>query len=72
MRGQSAGHLAYLIRLWRVGDGEGTWHVSLQDVGTGERTGFPGLEEAFAFLQAQLSPARSPDRGPCDQERTAQ
>jgi hypothetical protein len=32
------GHLAYLLRLWRVDNGtEALWRASLQDVRTGER-----------------------------------
>jgi hypothetical protein len=44
--------LAYVLRLWCVTDGEKVvWRASLQDVRSGERVGFPGLEEAFAYLQ---------------------
>jgi hypothetical protein len=73
MRASRSGHLAYLLRLWRVGEGErAVWRASLQDVRGGERVGFPGLEEALAYLEQQLGPARSPDRGSGDQEGTAQ
>ena len=52
MRGSRPGYLAYLLRLWRIGKGEGAvWRASLQDVRTGERVGFAGLEEAFVYLQ---------------------
>jgi hypothetical protein len=62
------GHLAYLLRLWRVDNGaEAIWRASLQDVRTGERRGFAGLDEAFAYLRQQLgslSHPGHPDRDP--------
>jgi hypothetical protein len=49
------GHLAYLLRLWRVDNGaQAIWRASLQDVRTGEQRGFAGLDEAVAFLRQQL------------------
>ena len=49
------GHLAYLLRLWRVDNGtEAIWRASLQDVRTGERLSFPGLDQALAYLRQQL------------------
>jgi hypothetical protein len=58
------GHLAYLLRLWRVDNGtEAIWRASLQDVRSGERLGFASLNEAVAFLRQQLEPEpRHPDR----------
>jgi hypothetical protein len=48
-------HLAYLIRLWRVDDGQrAIWRASLQDVRTGQRRGFADLESACRFLRAQI------------------
>lgn len=48
------GHLAYLLRLWRVDNGtEAIWRASLQDVRSGERLGFASLNEAVAFLRQQ-------------------
>jgi hypothetical protein len=61
-------HLAYLLRLWRVDNGaEAIWRASLQDVRTGERRGFAGLDEVIAYLRRQLDPPPEPrhhDRGP--------
>ncbi|MBN1139797.1 MAG: hypothetical protein JXM73_24715 [Anaerolineae bacterium] len=55
------GHFAYLLRLWRVEDGSGVvWHASLQDVRSGERQGFAGLDEAFAYLRQQLETPPEP------------
>jgi hypothetical protein len=62
------GHLAYLLRLWRVDNGpQAIWRASLQDVRTGERLGFAGLDEAIAYLRQQLRPPSDPrhsDRDP--------
>lgn len=62
------GHLAYLLRLWRVDNGaQAIWRASLQDVRTGERLGFAGLDEAVAYLRQQLDPRPDPtlpDRDP--------
>jgi hypothetical protein len=55
------GQFAYLLRLWREDDGaETVWRASLQDVRTGKRHGFPGLDEAFTYLQQQLHPPPRP------------
>jgi len=63
MRASRTGHLAYLLRLWRVGEGEeAVWRASLQDVRGGERIGFPGLEEAFAYLQRSMAEGTRPGR----------
>ena len=70
MGGSRSGYLAYLLRLWRIGKGEGAvWRASLQDVRTGERVGFPGLEEAVAFLQQQLRASAGEGRLPHDREQ---
>jgi hypothetical protein len=51
-------HLAYLIRLWQVGNGrEVAWRVSLQDVHTGQRHGFANLDGACRFLRARSEAA---------------
>lgn len=48
--------MAYLLRLWRVKDkGKTHWRASLENAHTGERKGFAGLDELFAFLQQQTS-----------------
>lgn len=41
---------SYLLRLWRVETPEPSWRASLEDPHTGERIGFAGLEQLFAFL----------------------
>jgi hypothetical protein len=58
--------LAYLIRLWRVDDGQrAIWRASLQDVRTGQRHGFADLDSACRFLRAQIETASA---GPTEGE----
>jgi hypothetical protein len=46
---------AYMLRLWRVEDGAETpWRASLQNVRTGQRLGFAGLDEAIAHLREEV------------------
>jgi hypothetical protein len=48
-------YLAYLLRLWRAGTGEGGgWRASLQDPYTGERIGFACLDDAVAYLRERM------------------
>jgi hypothetical protein len=45
-------YLAYLLRLWQIQDkGKIGWRASLENAHTGERRGFAGLAELFAFLE---------------------
>ena len=54
MSAPGSGHVAYLLRLWQARDAEGLcWRASLQDVHTGQRQGFAGLEALFEFLRAR-------------------
>jgi hypothetical protein len=47
-------YLAYLLRLWQIQDkGKIGWRASLENAHTGERQGFAGLAELFAFLQSE-------------------
>jgi hypothetical protein len=73
-------YLSYLLRLWRVRDGEkpscgageahraeeqGIWRVSLHSVHTGEQQSFASLDDLFAFLQRQTGVRLPvPDRQP--------
>jgi hypothetical protein len=53
--------LAYVLRLWRVtNDEEPVWRAALQDIRTGERRGFAGLEETVLYLEQQMD---RPERG---------
>ncbi len=52
-------YLSYLLRLWCAEESEAKcWRVSLEDPRTGERLGFAGLEELFAFLLQALEEQR--------------
>lgn len=47
-------YMAYLLRLWQVGDGEQVgWRASLENAHTGKRQGFASLNEMFAFVRRQ-------------------
>jgi hypothetical protein len=46
--------VAYMLRLWCVTNGEARhWRASLQDVHTGERHGFAGLDEGMACMRQE-------------------
>jgi len=43
---------SYLLRLRRsTRDGQRVWRVSLQNIDTGQRQGFPDLESLFTYLE---------------------
>lgn len=44
---------SYLLRIWRAEAPARGWRASLEDPRTGERFGFAGLEQLFAFLMEQ-------------------
>jgi hypothetical protein len=47
-------YLSYLLRVWRTGSAESAvWRASLENPFTGERRGFAGLKDLFAYLLAQ-------------------
>jgi hypothetical protein len=49
---ESRRYLAYMLRLWQIGDeGEPTWRASLESPHTGERHGFADLDSLFTFLE---------------------
>ncbi len=42
---------SYLLRMWRTDEpGDFRWRALLEIPETGERIGFPGLEELFTYL----------------------
>lgn len=44
-------YYSYLLRMWQVlTDGERTWRFQLENVQTGEKSGFASLEDLFARL----------------------
>jgi hypothetical protein len=52
-------YLAYMLRLWRIGEERITWRVSLENAHTGARQGFASLDALLLFLQEEtgLHPA---------------
>ena len=49
---ESRRYLAYMLRLWQVGDErEPVWRASLENPHTGERHGFASLEALVKFLE---------------------
>ena len=63
------GYRSYLLRLWRVrGEDAAAWRASLESPLTGERWGFAGPEEMYAFLRRQIGLA--PEQGGEEHEAT--
>lgn len=60
----------YLLRLWRAdADSDApTWRASLEDARSGQRHGFPDLEQLYAFLGAQTQSWAEPDEPSSDIE----
>lgn len=57
------GYYACLLRLWRVqGTAPGDWRAALEDVHTGERTGFPNLDTLFTYLRQLTNDQTISDR----------
>ena len=44
-------YLAYMLRLWQVGEDKMVWRASLEYAHTGARLGFASLDALFAFLE---------------------
>jgi hypothetical protein len=52
MSNRRRGYKAYLLRLWQVEEGENApWRASVESPQGGERQGFAGLADLFAFLE---------------------
>jgi len=48
-------YLSYLLRLWPVGTGEGAaWRASLEEIATGERRAFAGLDDLLGTLRERM------------------
>jgi hypothetical protein len=72
MEGEQPDYLSYLLRLWRVGDGEGlTWRASLKSAHTGQQVGFGNLEELLAFLREQTDIPSTASQGETGQRTSA-
>lgn len=46
-------YLAYMLRMWRVGEDRMAWRVSLENAHTGARQGFASLDALVAFLEEE-------------------
>lgn len=52
----SRSYISYLLRLWRMEDGDQPqWRAALEDPHTGQLISFTSLEELFAFLREQTT-----------------
>jgi hypothetical protein len=54
-RGEQRDYQSYLLRLWRVDEGENGVQASLESTHTGERRGFANLEAMLDFLRRQMA-----------------
>jgi hypothetical protein len=54
-RGEQPHYQSYLLRLWRVDEGENGVQASLESTHTGERRGFANLEAMLDFLRRQMA-----------------
>ena len=61
-------YLSYLLRLWRMEDGDQPqWRAALEDPRTGQQIGFASLEALFIFLRKETL-KQAPDCNHSDQE----
>ena len=62
-------YISYLLRFWPGHVKEGfVWRASLENTLTGDRMGFPDLEELFSFLETTLQDQLKDDPLPPDEE----
>jgi hypothetical protein len=52
-------YLAYMLRLWQIGEDQMVWRASLDNAHTGARQGFASLESLFVFLEAETDQGSS-------------
>jgi hypothetical protein len=52
-------YLAYMLRLWQVGEDKKAWRASLENAHTGARQGFASLDALLAFLEDQTGKGSS-------------
>lgn len=61
MSNRRKGYVAYLLRLWQVGEGENAWwRASLETPQTAERRGFASLDDLFEYLLARTGAVSEP------------
>ncbi len=56
-------YLAFMLRLWQIGEDELAWRASLEDAHTGARQGFASLAALFAFLEEKTDQGLSATPG---------
>jgi len=61
--GDRSAYQSYLLRLWRVKEGEEGWRASLESAQTGERRGFATLDALFDYVRSQTRVGSGPT--PC-------
>lgn len=61
---QARVYRSFLLRLWRSNREEPShWMASVEETGSGERHGFATLDDAMAFLEAQIEGQEQPGGG---------
>ena len=59
-------YLAYMLRLWQVGNERLLWRASLENAHTGARQGFASLDALMVFLEEETDQGSSATaREPC-------
>ena len=62
MSGERRRYVSYLLRLWQTQrEGVLVWRASLESPTTGEREGFAGLADLYAFLEQETAPVGEND-----------
>jgi len=63
-------YMSYLLRLWQVATGRGVeWRASLEEVSTGERQAFAGLDSLLAYLREQTRAGSPPEESGRDMDK---
>jgi hypothetical protein len=65
---EQSGYQSFLLRLWRVKEGEESWWASLESAQTGERRGFASLDALFEHIRSRTRVATSQDLQDCGKE----
>ncbi len=56
---EQSDYQSYLLRLWRVKEGQEGWRASLESAQTGERKGFATLDALFDYVRSRTRVALS-------------
>ena len=57
-------YFSYLLRLWQVGTGQGAaWRASLEEIPSGERRAFAGLDDLVGYLRERTRSGSPPGEG---------